>query len=137
MMMPAFLLHQAPHVSFYHKQLVTDRALSFNDQSIQENFHAWKVFSRMAADPALNLAQEKERRQAEQRPKGKQRISAVSDPSRRFAAQDSDGDEDGKEAPLTLPAREGPSIGTPGPQPPAPPEATLRPRRTSWTAFVG
>ena len=48
----------------------------------------------------LNLAQEKERRQAEQRPKGKQRISAVSDPSRRFAAQDSDGDEDGKEAPL-------------------------------------
>ena len=41
------------------------------------------------------------------------------------------------EAPMPLPASKGPHRGTPGPQPPAPPEAALSPSRTSWTAFVG
>ena len=54
---------------------------------------------------ALNLAQEKERRQAEQRPKGKQRISAVSDPSRRLAAQDSGTSERGGLSPVRARAR--------------------------------
>ena len=56
----AAMVHDVAHDGFtnlYHKHLLTDRALSFNDQSIQENFHAWKVFSRMAADKEINIFQ--------------------------------------------------------------------------------
>jgi hypothetical protein len=47
----------------FHKHLLTDRALAFNDQSIQENFHAWKIFSRMAVDKDVNLFQSLSREQ--------------------------------------------------------------------------
>ncbi len=39
--------------------------------------------------------------------------------------------------PVPLPAGKEPHGGTPGPQPPAPPEAALSPSKTSWTAFTG
>lgn len=56
----AAIIHDVGHDGFtnsYHKHLLTDRALSFNDQSIQENFHVWKIFSKMAAEQDLNIFQ--------------------------------------------------------------------------------
>jgi hypothetical protein len=56
----AATIHDVGHDGFtnsYHKHVLTDRALSFNDQSIQENFHVWKIFSKMAADTEMNLFQ--------------------------------------------------------------------------------
>ena len=54
----AAMFHDAGHDGYtnsFHKHAVTDRALAFNDQSIQENFHAWKMFSTMAIDRTINL----------------------------------------------------------------------------------
>jgi hypothetical protein len=56
----AAMIHDVGHDGFtnsYHKHLLTDRALSFNDQSIQENFHVWKIFSKMAEDQEINIFQ--------------------------------------------------------------------------------
>ena len=43
----------------------------------------------------------------------------------------------GRGATVPLPAGKVTPGGTPGPQPPAPPETALSPSRTSWTAFTG
>jgi hypothetical protein len=54
----AAMMHDAGHDGLsnaFHQSAATDRALAFNDQSIQENFHLSTVFAHMAADPALNL----------------------------------------------------------------------------------
>ena len=53
------MIHDAGHdgrTNLYHQNAVTDRALTFNDHSIQENFHCMAVFSSMAQDPRLGLA---------------------------------------------------------------------------------
>ena len=62
----AAMMHDVGHdgvSNAFHKHLLTDRALAFNDQSIQENFHAWKIFSRMAVDKDVNLFQSLSREQ--------------------------------------------------------------------------
>ena len=54
----AAMLHDAGHDGLsnaFHQAAGTDRALAFNDQSVQENYHLATVFARMAADPAINL----------------------------------------------------------------------------------
>jgi hypothetical protein len=54
----AAMLHDAGHdgrTNLYHQNALTPRALAFNDQSIQENYHLAAVFSAMAADPAIDI----------------------------------------------------------------------------------
>ena len=48
------MIHDAGHDglnNLYHQNALTDRALAFNDQSIQENFHCMTVFTSMSHDP--------------------------------------------------------------------------------------
>jgi hypothetical protein len=48
------MIHDAGHDglnNLYHQNALTDRALAFNDHSIQENFHCMTVFTSMARDP--------------------------------------------------------------------------------------
>jgi hypothetical protein len=48
------MIHDAGHDglnNLYHQNALTDRALAFNDHSIQENFHCMTVFTSMAHDP--------------------------------------------------------------------------------------
>ena len=54
----AALVHDIGHDGFtnsFHKHRLTDRALIYNDQSIQENFHIWLVFDQMAERPDINI----------------------------------------------------------------------------------
>ncbi len=52
------MIHDAGHdglSNLYHQNAVTDRALLFNDQSVQENYHCMSIFTAMAKDPAIDL----------------------------------------------------------------------------------
>ena len=52
------MIHDAGHDGFnnlYHQNALTDRALAFNDQSVQENYHLMTVFTRMAGDSRVNI----------------------------------------------------------------------------------
>jgi len=56
----AAMVHDIGHDgcnNLYHKNKVTERAISFNDQSIQENFHAKNIFSQMSQVPEINIFQ--------------------------------------------------------------------------------
>jgi len=39
----------------FHKHIVSDRAISFNDRSIQENYHASTIFRAMKQDPSIDI----------------------------------------------------------------------------------
>ena len=52
------MVHDAGHDGFsniYHQNALTDRALMFNDQSIQENFHSMSIFRSMYSEPRINI----------------------------------------------------------------------------------
>ena len=52
------MIHDAGHDglnNLFHQNAQTDRALAFNDQSVQENYHAATVLARTARDPAVNV----------------------------------------------------------------------------------
>ena len=52
------MVHDAGHDGFsniYHQNALTDRALMFNDQSIQENFHSMSIFRSMYSDSRINI----------------------------------------------------------------------------------
>jgi hypothetical protein len=52
------MIHDAGHDglnNLYHQNALTDRALLFNDQSVQENYHCMSIFTAMAKDPAINV----------------------------------------------------------------------------------
>jgi len=54
----AAMVHDMGHdgmSNVFHKNALTQRALDHNDQSIQENFHAATLFTRMAADESVNI----------------------------------------------------------------------------------
>jgi hypothetical protein len=54
----AALVHDIGHDGFtnsFHKHRLTDRALLYNDQSIQENFHIWTLFDQLADRPDINI----------------------------------------------------------------------------------
>mmetsp|Transcript_59150 Transcript_59150/g.139326 ORF Transcript_59150/g.139326 Transcript_59150/m.139326 type:complete len:578 (+) Transcript_59150:153-1886(+) len=54
----AAIIHDTAHDGLnnnYHKNALTDRALKFNDQSIQENFHVSLVFEHTLNDPSMNI----------------------------------------------------------------------------------
>eukprot|EP00283_Hemiselmis_rufescens_P000432 CAMPEP_0173472790 /NCGR_PEP_ID=MMETSP1357-20121228/79076_1 /TAXON_ID=77926 /ORGANISM="Hemiselmis rufescens, Strain PCC563" /LENGTH=625 /DNA_ID=CAMNT_0014441115 /DNA_START=36 /DNA_END=1909 /DNA_ORIENTATION=- len=54
----AAMVHDMGHdgmSNIFHKNALTQRALDHNDQSIQENFHAASLFTRMAADESVNI----------------------------------------------------------------------------------
>jgi len=54
----AAMLHDAGHDGLnnsYHQNAATERALAFNDQSVQENYHLSTVLSRMARDPSVDI----------------------------------------------------------------------------------
>jgi len=54
----AAMVHDLGHDglnNLYHKNAHTDRALAFNDQSIQENFHLHLLFSIMRQNPYIDL----------------------------------------------------------------------------------
>ena len=54
----AAMVHDAGHDGYnnlYHQHAQTARALDFNDQSVQENYHLRAVFTRMAADARVDL----------------------------------------------------------------------------------
>ena len=54
----AAMIHDAGHDglnNLFHQNAQTDRALAFNDQSVQENYHAATVLARTARDPAVNV----------------------------------------------------------------------------------
>ena len=52
------MIHDAGHDglnNLYHQNALTDRALAYNDQSVQENYHCATVLSAMARDASINL----------------------------------------------------------------------------------
>jgi hypothetical protein len=52
------MMHDAGHDGFnnlFHQNAMTDRAVAFNDQSIQENFHCVTILSSMLKDSSINL----------------------------------------------------------------------------------
>ena len=54
----AAMIHDAGHDglnNLYHQNAETDRALIFNDQSVQENFHCMSIFLNMAKDSSINI----------------------------------------------------------------------------------
>ena len=54
----AAMIHDIGHDGYtnsFHKHRLTDRALLYNDQSIQENFHVWMVFNHMSDRPEVNI----------------------------------------------------------------------------------
>ena len=54
----AAMIHDAGHDglnNLYHQNAMTGRALLFNDQSVQENFHCMTIFTSMANDPSINI----------------------------------------------------------------------------------
>ncbi len=54
----AAMIHDMSHDGFtnsFHKNRLTDRALLYNDQSIQENFHVRMMFQTMALEPDKNI----------------------------------------------------------------------------------
>ena len=54
----AAMIHDAGHDglnNLYHQNAETDRALTFNDQSVQENFHLKIIFSGMVKDSSINI----------------------------------------------------------------------------------
>ena len=54
----AAMIHDAGHDglnNLYHQNAMTSRALLFNDQSVQENYHCMTIFTSMARDPAINI----------------------------------------------------------------------------------
>eukprot|EP00286_Rhodomonas_abbreviata_P002253 CAMPEP_0181347584 /NCGR_PEP_ID=MMETSP1101-20121128/33957_1 /TAXON_ID=46948 /ORGANISM="Rhodomonas abbreviata, Strain Caron Lab Isolate" /LENGTH=435 /DNA_ID=CAMNT_0023459809 /DNA_START=408 /DNA_END=1715 /DNA_ORIENTATION=- len=56
----AAMIHDVGHDGMnndFHKAVVSDRALQYNNQSIQENFHSSAVFMRLWHDEEINLLQ--------------------------------------------------------------------------------
>ena len=54
----AAMIHDAGHDglnNLYHQNAVTDRALTFNDQSVQENYHCMNILLNMAKDSSINI----------------------------------------------------------------------------------
>lgn len=54
----AAAIHDVGHDGFnnnYHKLAITERAVTYNDQSIQENFHLSTTFSSMQANDTINI----------------------------------------------------------------------------------
>lgn len=54
----AAIAHDIGHDGFtnnYHKNAMTDRAIRFNDQSIQENWHASLLFTQIFENPQINI----------------------------------------------------------------------------------
>jgi calcium/calmodulin-dependent 3',5'-cyclic nucleotide phosphodiesterase len=52
------MMHDVGHDglnNLFHQNAATGRALAFNDQSIQENFHCMTIFTSMAADSRINI----------------------------------------------------------------------------------
>ena len=63
----AAMIHDAGHDglnNLYHQNAVTDRALTFNDQSVQENYHCMNILRRMARDGSVNILRTLEPAQA-------------------------------------------------------------------------
>ena len=54
----AAMIHDAGHDglnNLFHQKALTDRALAFNDQSVQEHYHCASVLTRTARDATVNL----------------------------------------------------------------------------------
>mmetsp|Transcript_22543 Transcript_22543/g.45578 ORF Transcript_22543/g.45578 Transcript_22543/m.45578 type:complete len:566 (-) Transcript_22543:477-2174(-) len=54
----AAIIHDAGHDGMnnnYHKNAMSDRAVAFNDQSIQENYHVSLIFQKTLNDPTMNI----------------------------------------------------------------------------------
>ena len=54
----AAMIHDAGHDglnNLFHQKALTDRALAFNDQSVQEQYHCASVLTRTARDATVNL----------------------------------------------------------------------------------
>ncbi len=52
------MIHDAGHDglnNLYHQNALTDRALTYNDQSVQENYHCATILSAMARDASINI----------------------------------------------------------------------------------
>ena len=52
------MIHDIGHdglSNLYHQNAGTSRALLFNDQSVQENYHCMTVFTRMSKDSSINI----------------------------------------------------------------------------------
>ena len=61
------MIHDAGHdglSNLYHQNAVTDRALTFNDQSVQENYHCMTIFTNMAKEPSINILADLDPKQA-------------------------------------------------------------------------
>lgn len=59
-MLVGAIIHDLGHDGFnntFHKNIISERALMHNDQSIQENFHIATFFSITLSDPSINFLQ--------------------------------------------------------------------------------